>query len=160
LTKKYAIKEILDMKMIIPQIEIVEKLKPDHIKVSKEEYQDFMSKNDEYIKDYELNTVSERIFYYDFYENMIGGVEFSNYDNRGEYYINPELFQLGIEKKMEINNITKVVGEEVIELGVPKSCDIGIGYIDGTNGGSGNYAPLNSSYNYKKKWLSDLDKRK
>lgn len=83
-----------------------------------------MKENDKYIKDSHMNTVTEKMFVEDFYENAVAGIDFCAYEATIKYYINPELLKLGIEKKIKIENETKVIGEERINLGIPEPCSL------------------------------------
>lgn len=114
MNKKYDIKSIKGLKFIAPKTKLIKKNKPDFIKVTENEYLQFIEKNKEYIKSSHINTVSEKLFVEDYYENIIAGVDFCVYETNKKFYINPELLKLGIEKKKKIDDEREVIGEDVV----------------------------------------------
>jgi len=120
-SKKYEIKEILSMELIIPEVEIVKQNIPSQIQVSKEEFDEFLKVNKEYINETYINAPADVFVVKDFYGNVIARHYF--YVEK-TYHINPELLKLGMETESHIENDTRIIGEKRIDLGVPKPCSL------------------------------------
>ena len=118
---KYVIKEITNVKMIIPKMELVKKNKPVPKLVTKEEYYEFLKASREHICiSYNIGPADTYVTK-DKYGNVIASVY---YYVEESYHINPELMQLGIELERYIEDEFKKVGEETIDLGDCKSCNM------------------------------------
>jgi len=123
---KYVIKEIKNMTLIIPEVEVVKQNIPSQIEVSKEEFEEFLNVNARYLNESYVNAPADVFIVKDFYGNIVARHYF--YVEK-TYYINPELLKLGLEKKLYIENETRIVDENRIDLGVPKSCGLNYTYL-------------------------------
>lgn len=121
MSKKYVIEKISNFEIIVPEIEIIERNIPYSINVNKKEYKNFLKENSKYIGESYSNTAVDSYVVKDKYGNMIARVYFYM---EPEYYINPELLKLGIEKKTLIENKTRQIGETRIDLGEIKPCKL------------------------------------
>lgn len=118
---KYAIKDISDIKLILPKLKTIKQNKPAAIKVSRKEYIQFLNNNSQYIKERHLNTVCDNYIIKDLYGNKVAYV---NYYIEVNYYINPKLLKLGLKEKKYIENEYEKIGEEFIDLGDFKSISL------------------------------------
>jgi len=103
-----------NVQMYSQEYKTIKKNIPPHKEVSKTEYWEFFTKYDEFIGRSESNTVSEKIFVYDKYNNMVGGISLSSYGNEPKYYINEELLLKGLELKTEIKDEKEFVESKLI----------------------------------------------
>jgi len=119
---KWAIKDVGEMVFYKIIKETIEHNVPSSIKVTKQEYDKFIEENQEYIGE-SYSIYLEVFIVEDIYGNKIASIH--QYEER-DYYINPELLQLGIDKKCKIEDKVKIIGEEECFRFVPKPANINI----------------------------------